>query len=1068
MKLKVMFLCFCLVITATISTLQAGDAVWWEGESAVKSDFISTDLLAKPLKANRLSQQKWISCSVKSDDSAKKNSYSATYEINVPATSEYTFWARELYRRSASPWKFRFDDGEWVEVKRDHKFTNRVELGKDLSVVWCQYNKVKLSQGKHKFEIEILPREKDGAFYSAFDCFFLTDVPFKPQSLKKPAVLAQYGFIGTYIWLEGEDAKSDFLNTIPGIVKSSKQLSNEQWLICSAPSADASKGGFTAKWEFNVAIGDRYYLWMREGIKSLKSQFNYRVDNSKNWKTAFPGAPSFDNVQIDNSTSVGWVSYGRYYLDEGRHTFEISLKNPNKLDEFKLAIDAICLSIEPFSPSGKLKPDVKIIPPNGWRVFRPIAKGNKNSKNVLSLRYLNEKKSGSHGFAKVDAKGIVFQDGTRERFWGVNAYVPMMMDKISVNNFVSRMADYGVNLIRINGPLGVHFGSINNAIMDKLFYFIKACKSHGIYVALALYSPEDYLLNARSGFEGFKKAAHPYGMLYLDTKFRDKYKKWATFLTKVNPYTKLKLCKDPTILWFEIERGDGIFSDAFHSIPEQQMMKLEKVYNRWLITKHGGIQEALHAWSMQNRYHPVIESDGLRSAHPSYKLLPPETFSQAIIHGRSTDYLNKRKMDQLKFLIQHYQTVNRELLQFLRGKCEFKGLISLGNSSTAVPEILDPVVNYIHASGDVMARKGSFDPKVLDDVELFSNNTFFQNRSALKNPLGSPLAAPIFRGKANVATDLNWALPNQYRAEAVPFVAAYSALQGSNTYLWYNIASPSWSSRLTKYTLQDPAIIGAFPGYALMFRRGDIAPAKTLVDYKLSLADIAAMKGNNCSVEQFKGQLALGEVNVEEKGAINPLACFAGKVELSLDKAESGIQKSLDSQKFINASEKTVKASTGNLKLNYGNGQLLINTPRAQGVTGFFKKDLPLALHDVEITFNSGYGTVLVISLDSKKLGESDHILLQFFAEESNYHWKTSAVPGKIKGLLRLENIGDAPLIVKNVSGIVAFPGIAPKGWEIWKLDMNGRRLGQIHSQGDSILKVALPDSVFYIELIRK
>ena len=1068
MRVKVMFLLFCSVITANIPTIQAGNAVWWEGEDAVKSDFVSTAPLANPKRASQLSRLKWLNCFVKSDDSAKKQSYSAEYEINVPATSEYTFWARELYRRSASPWKFRFDNGPWIEVKQDHKFKNSIELDKGISVVWCKYDKVKLSQGKHKFEIEISKREKDGAFYSGFDCFFLTDVPFIPKSFKKPEVLAQYGFIGTYIWIEGEDAKSNFANTIPGIVTSSKQLSNEQWLICSAPSDDAPKDGFVAKLEFTVPIGDLYHLWIREGVNNLKSAFRYRFDDSEKWKKASADVASFDDIKIDKSTSVGWVNYGRHYLDEGRHTLEISLQDPNKLDEFKLAIDAICLSIEPFSPSGRLKPDRKIEPPDGWRVFRPGTKIDKNSKNVLSLRYLNESQSGSHGFCKVDKKGMIFQDGTRGRFWGVNAYAPMMMDKISVNAFVGRMADYGVNLIRVNGPLGDKFGAVSSDIMDKLFYFIKACKRRGIYVALALYSPEYYLLNANSGFEGFNKVAHPYGMLYINSKFRDKYKKWATFLKNVNPYTHLKLCQDPTILWFEIEHGPGIFSDAFNLIPKEQTVKLEKAYNKWLIRKYGGVQEALRAWSIQNKYHPVLEVDGLRSAHPNYTLLPPETFSKKIINSSNTDYMNKRKSDQLTFLIQHCQDINSELILFLRDKCEFKGLISLGNSSTAAPEILDPVVSYINASGEIMAHRGMFNSKVLDDVDLFTNKIFFQSKSALRNPLASPLAAPLFSGKANVTTDVNWSLPNQYRAEAVPFVAAYSALQGSNTYLWYNADSPYWASRLTRYTIQDPAVMGAFPGYALMFRRGDIKPAKTLINNTLSLTRITEMKGNNLPVEQFKDQLEVGEVPAGDQGTINPLACFVGKVAFLLDRTESGIKKSIDTEKFINMTGKTVKASTGNLKLDYGKGLLFINTPRSQGITGFFKKDTPLALHDVEITFNSDYGTVLVISLDDKKIGESNHILLQFFTEENNYNWKISRVPGRKKNLIRLENIGDAPLIVKSASGMVAFPKIVPKGWEIWTLDMNGRRIAQLHSLDEAILKIALPKGAFHVELIKK
>ena len=935
---------------------------------------------------------------------------------------------------------------------------------------WCRYSKIKLTEGKHKFEIQIVERAEGKGFNSGFDCFFLTDVPFTPQSMRKPQVLAQYGFIGTYVWLEGENAKSNFSNSIAGIPKESNVLSKGRWLICTASADDVPAKGFIAKWEFNVPIGDVYYLWMRELSKKQESPFSYRFNKTGKWRKVNSGFTSLDDVKIDDSSSVGWINYRQQDLKEGANTLEIRLLNPNKLDEFKVAIDAICLSLEPFMPAGKLRPDAKIVPPEGWRVFRSGVVDNK-SKNVLSLRYLNEKRSGSHGFCKVDKKGLVFQDGTRVKFWGINAYEPMKMNKSSVKAFVSQMADLGVNLIRINGPLGnVNSNKLRTAsaeMLDKLFYFIKVCKSNGIYIALALYSPKDYLLNASSGFEGFTKPGHPYGMLYMNQTYRDQYKKWVKFLNITNPYTKLKLHKDPTIVWFEIENGKGILSNAFNLIPLKQKQLLEKDYNKWLKTKHGGTRETLTAWSMPNKYHPVLKMDGLRTGHPSYTILPPDTFTPKIINGRTTNYMNKRKMDQLRFLIQHCSKVNRELILFLRNKCKFKGLISVGNSSTSVPEILDPVLSYIHASGEIMARESIFDAKVLNGEKILTDNIFFKNRSALKNPLASPLAIPSFIGKANVSTAVSWPIPNRYKAEAVPFVAAYSALQGSNTYIWYNADSPSWSTRLTKYTIQDPAIMGTFPGYALMFRRGDLTPGKVLATAQLGFPDITEMKGGRFSVGQYQDQLNLKTIS-DIKGKINPLTCFAGKVEFSLNKNKSTFKKDSKSETFIDTDKGVVKCSTGQLKLNYHKGYMMINTPRSQGITGVFQLGLPKKLHDVVITFNNRYGTILVISLDGKNLGVSKHILVQFFTEENNYNWKDSKVKGKEKDLMRLENIGNSPLMIKKVLGEVVFPKIAAKGWKIWKLDINGKRISQLKSEDDSSLTIALPSDSLHVELIKK
>ena len=1072
MKMTKPVLLLCVLLIGTALSLRAGNAVWWEGEDVLKSDFVPSDRLAKPAKPTRLSNRKWLNCFIPADAEKRQKSYSAQYEINVPADSEYTFWAREFYRHTASPWKFRFDNGPWVQVAKDQEVLDVSGIGKNISVVWCKYNKIKLTKGKHKFELEISEKPEKKGFCSGFDCFLLTDVPFTPNEWQKPKVLAQYGYIGTYIWLEGENAESDFETTVPGIPASSPKLSNKKWLICSSAADDAPAGGFTAKLKFIAPVGDIYHVWMRELTKKLESPFQYRFNNAKKWKKALPSAASFDNVRIDKETSVCWVNYGKSYLNEGENTLEIRLLNPNKNDEFKLAIDAVCLSLQPFTPAGSMKPDTKIIPPKGWRAFRPgDDSGESRKDNVISLRYLNEKRSGSHGFCKVTKKGLVFKDGTRVKFWGVNAYAPMKMDSSSVDAFTARMADAGVNLIRIDGPLtnfaNEPLGTVDKDLFDKLCYFISACKDNGIYVALALYSPDYYLLDAKSGFAGYTKPAHPYGMLYINEKFRNRYKKWASFLKRVNPYTKLKLNQDPTIVWFEIENGDGIFSDRFNSIPRQQKDLLDDEYNKWLVKKHGGIQETLHAWNMPNKYHPVLDSDGLRSGRPRYRILSPDTFKPEILTNVNSNYMNKRKMDQLRFLIQYCRTINKELILFLKQECRFKGLISVGNSSTAVPEILDPALSYIYASGEIMARTSTFEAKILNNVETLTDKIFFRSKSVIKNPLASPLVAPSFIGKANVITSVSWPLPNEFRAEAVPFTAAYAALHGSDTYIWYNADSPLWATRLKKYTIQGPAVMGEFPGYALMFRRGDIAAGKTFISSQLGLPDITGLKGNKFSIEQFQDKLKLTDIP-DMAGKINPLACFAGKVDFSLDREKSIFLQDKEMDKYIDSEKGIVKSSTGELKINYSKGYMSINSSKAQGVTGFFTADIAKKLKDVVITFNNRYGTILVISLDGKKIAKSKHILIQSFSKESNYKWETSSVVVKGEKLKRLDSIGNSPLIVQKINGTVAFPKIKPAGWKGWKLNVNGKRISPLKLNSGRYLKMALPADSFYVELLKK
>jgi len=76
--------------------------------------------------------------------------------------------------------------------------------------------------------------------------------------------------------------------------------------------------------------------------------------------------------------------------------------------------------------------------------------------------------------------------------------------------------------------------------------------------------------------------------------------------------------------------------------------------------------------------------------------------------------------------------------------------------------------------------------------------------------------------------------PNRYRSEAPLFFAAYGALQGSDAIIHFALDGVRWSVKpgfwMQPWTLASPAMLGQFPGAALLFRRGLIAPGAVLAD----------------------------------------------------------------------------------------------------------------------------------------------------------------------------------------------------------------------------------------------
>ena len=1053
--------------------LFAGNAVWWEAENTTNNDFTTTEWLTNLPSTTKLSNQKWLTCHVKEEAPSAKNEFTATYEINVPADSEYSFWAREFYRRMASPWKFRFDDGKWVTSPKDHPINDMTDLKKERSLVWCEYGKFKLTKGKHKLEIKVLPRGGNKGFLAAFDCFLLTDVRFKPNEWRKPQVLAQYGFIGTYAWLEGEKASSDFKNKTGGIPDSSKELSNGEWLVCSLSADSEIDDAFTAKWRFTLPLSGPYHIWMRELSKKIESPFEYRFNGSKNWRKTPADIPVIDKIPINNDLSVCWVNYKMAYLNEGKNTLEIRVSEKNRIGTLKLAIDCICISLEPFHPQGKLKPDSEITPPKGYFVFSPNTVSiPKNEKSVLSMRRLNETKSGSHGFCSVDAKGLLFKDGTRPRFWGVNCYDPMTASRENVNAHVAKLASLGVNIIRVNGPLCSpetrEFGACDKYLLNKLFYFISVCKKNGIYVALANYTPADYVFAKDSGYDGYDKTGtHPYGLIYISAKYRKKYTRWARLLRKHNPYTHIRLCDDPTILWFEIQNNDSLFSENFNKIPEAQRNVIEKQYDTWLLKRHGDRRSVLHAWNIPQKYHPVLDSDGLRTNHPRFGLLPPATFKKHVTVNASTDFMNKRKAEQIIFLMELKSNVDDELTTYLRNKCNFKGIICLGGSSTSAPKILGPAENFLNSKGGLIARTAYYAPDIQGAQTSLMRGTAFRNRTALKNPLSSPLIFPNFPGKTTIEMITAWPLPNEYRAEAVPLMSAYLSLHGAGAVLWYDNKSPDWVSRLRKNSVFCPAIAGAFPGYALMFRRGDLAQGATVAMRRFTKKSLSKLTGAPLDYSDKIGPMTKADLK-SPKGEINPSACLVGKVDYIFGgKGARSSTKTRLLSKNINKKKGYIRSSTGELIFNYKKGYLKVNTPRSQAFVGFFPKKKSIHLKDTIFAINNKYGNILVTSLDDASIATSKHILIQFFSEEKNYGWELEE---KIVGepYRQIKSVGDAPVLSEIISGTVTLKGKNSSQWDAYKLNLQGYRAGLIHIAGRSNLRINLPSDTFYIELRKK
>lgn len=219
---------------------------------------------------------------------------------------------------------------------------------------------------------------------------------------------------GEYIWFEGESATLNPLHATISTVDKSQYLSNDKWLNLNIPSKEVARKvpaeGARLGYDFEVITAGNYEVWNRIGLSSIRSAFDWRVDNEE-WQTIPVEAPYTDLMDVGFWKELAWVKLGTAKLSSGKHSLQIRVlpamgeKKEKDHTTGKEVVttepmpviyvaDCFCLSLGTFRPHGKYKPDAE------WRteddkkaaaqVFEVNGQGGNGERTLTSLAGLWE------------------------------------------------------------------------------------------------------------------------------------------------------------------------------------------------------------------------------------------------------------------------------------------------------------------------------------------------------------------------------------------------------------------------------------------------------------------------------------------------------------------------------------------------------------------------------------------------------------------------------------------------------------------------------------------------------
>jgi hypothetical protein len=641
--------------------------------------------------------------------------------------------------------------------------------------------------------------------------------------------------------------------------------------------------------------------------------------------------------------------------------------------------------------AGTRRVQMKVTLPEGGRVARSMAEryGRPDTaawfKDALAwdaspvdLSFLSaaDKPAGKRGFVKAVGDRLVYADGTPARFWGGNiAAYSIFTDKETIAAQARRIARLGYNLMRIHhhdstkwvgrtviDKKAADSQQFDDEVMDRLDWWIKCLRDEGVYVWLDLhvgriFKEADDL--GEGAAEILARGGEGKGYCYFNPRltalmqaFNEKY------LRHKNRYTGLAYKDDPAVMGLLITNEN----DLTHHFGNMMLGdKGNPVHNRIFM-------EQVKAFCAKTG-------------------LPPDEAWKTWLPGPAKIALNEFEHRWNVRMLEHLMTLGVRVPVATTNYWGNDGLHSL-------PALADSGIVDVHSYGDEEA--------------LGANPRTTANYVAWMAP-GQLAGRPV------AITEWNVPWPARDRCTAPLYVAAASALQGWDAPMIYNYSQAVFQKPTrpdTWSTYYDPAITGIMPAAAVLFRRGDVSPAKETVCLSLD-RDATYGKGLDPGksaairtlVEQHRLVLALPDVpELDWDGRVPPPA----GARVVTDPAED----------FIPAGATRVVSDTGEVARDWARGIQTIDTPRTQAVSGWMDGGRT-ALSAVAFDIRVPKAAVAVTSLDGKPISASRRMLISAVA-------RAVECPGR-DGAYLSEPVAGTLVVKSGVAGLKLVP-LAPDG----------------------------------------
>lgn len=871
-------------------------------------------------------------------------------------------------------------------------------------------------------------------------------------SIVQPVVTDNAETSSSLIWIEGEDADSsnaqvhNWYNSVKR-----EQLSGGDWLNHYSGARPGE-----AKWRFKVGRSGEHELWVRANATG-KARLSWRLNGEGSWREVdFSDKLDTANIASDGKIDmrfVSWVKAGKVNLEAGEATIEFRMSSGVQNHG---GLDCFVFSRDPFSPNGKLKPGAKLgLADAGSWAFEPGADPFSKASRI-DLSQLNEEIAGMHGFIGHDKHGD-FVDGRGQpiRFWAANTtFHQRTSDPDALAYHAKWLARRGVNMVRSHSHLpsrnnNAGVNDVDEKEIDQIRRLVAAMRTEGIYTTISPYWAVATKWRRSLGLPN-PEGSNLTGLLFWDEKLQSGYQNWwRELLTEENPYTGIPLAKDPAVAILQLQNEDSLLFFTLQSVKGEARRDLRKKFHDFLVRKHGSINTARSAWGTGN------------SRHQNDRNGETGLFSIWHLTQNASGAKQNRYADQLEFYGRLMYDFNAKMAKFLREELGCKQLINAGNWKTANAAKLNDIERWSYTANEVIGVNRYFNGgSHVNPTErrksgyAITKGDQFSGQSVLQQPRRFPLTLKLPAGKPFIISESSWVPPLKYQSEGPFLIAAYSSLTGFDAYYWFAMGDADWGRPMGKWQMNTPMLAGQFPAAAILFRRGYVKRAAPVLSEHRSLDDLwhrrKPLAVEDAGYDPNRDQGTISQLS-SVKSTMDPLAYLAGPVEVHYD-SDPGQSKLSPPDSAAGV----VTSKTGELKWDTNTGICTVDSPKAQGITGFARGQ-KIDLSSLSIETKNEYITVLAVSLDGKDLSSSSQVLVQIGTTSRPYGWRTRT-RGNGK---EITNLGQPPWNVVKADLRLSLKNTNITRAEV--LDGNFRKTREIPVTGGSF---TAPENALYVLLL--